>query len=223
MMMRPIAVAPLDGHVQRSASVGDVESRHDRASAESHDHCPARHGPLRPDQSQAPEHEEPMTVAITAALTALLVALVNGLFFIYGKGKLDKDLAVLVTELSVLRELAVKHFDRRADIYRDAIEPFIQLFVVTRSTGLTLESEERDFRRNALAASARIELFGSEHTRQRFTQMLDWSEKMLKLAPEQRPLDSAAIALEHARAFLGAARDDLFVLPQPTEHKKIES
>jgi hypothetical protein len=152
----------------------------------------------------------PALMNMTPVFTALLVALVNGIFIIYVKRKFDRDIEILRNELSLLRDLAVKHFDRRADIYYDAIEPFIRLFILTGSRNGLTQDDAKKFLETAYLASARIQLFGSETVHLRFCEMLDWTTGMLDTPQAKVPSNSSDTALNLARTFLNAARDDLF-------------
>lgn len=150
-------------------------------------------------------------------LTATLVALLNGLFLFVGKIWLDRRLAeeraanesrleALKSELTRLRELALRHFDRRADLYWAALEPFVQLYVVNLSRASTaLEIEA--FRREALLASSRLSLFATPSVSGEYTQLLEWTE--VALAGSER--FSAAEARERAQQFVKRAQDDLFL------------
>ncbi|MEI9864744.1 MAG: hypothetical protein WDN00_09355 [Limisphaerales bacterium] len=150
---------------------------------------------------------------MTPILTALLIALVNGFFLFYAKRKFDRDIQVLQNDLSTLRDLTVRHFDRRADVYYAAIEPFIQLFVLTGSQSKLTIEEIKEFHKTALTLSARVQLFGSETVHGRYCEMYDWTKTMLDQSATSIPPNSSAKALELARIFLMAARDDLFLKP----------
>ena len=145
--------------------------------------------------------------------TVLLVTLVNTFVLIYVKRKFDGNIIVLQNDLSTLRDLTIKHFDRRADIYHNSIEPFIRLFILTGTPYKLTHEEAKKFLETALLASARIQLFGSKAVHLRFCEMFDWTKEMLNTPWAKIPSNSSAIALNFVRTFLDAARDDLFLEP----------
>src|SRR5258706_6955844 len=127
-----------------------------------------------------------ITVALIAAFASLATTLLNGVFLLMSKRTFDRNLAVLNAPLGVIRDLAVKQNDRRADVYRDAVEPFSKLFTATGSGD---ESSEvvASFRQAALEAGALGKLFGSTHARQRFNDIYNWTDTTLPTPRAKRP------------------------------------
>lgn len=144
----------------------------------------------------------------------LIVVLVNGLFAVLGKVLFDRALATerakvevgikhLETELSLVRELTLRHFDRRADLYWAALKPFVQLYVTNLSRASTNEEKEA-FRQAALLASSRLTLLAPTAVSQNYGEMLEWTERALREEPV--PPEEAK---QRAQQFITLARSDL--------------
>ena len=158
-------------------------------------------------------------------LTAVLVVLVNGGFLLVGKLWADRTLAaeraareVLLeafkSQVSLVRDLAIRSFDRRADLYWAALEPFVQLFVVNLSRPSTPEEIET-FRRDALLASSRLSLFAAPTVASRYEEMFQWTDEILRSRSQVSP----AQAREHAQVFVAAAQEDLLLPYEPQRRR----
>ena len=163
-------------------------------------------------------------------MEVLAIAVLNGLFLLFSKvwaerrlaemrerhdralaedrRQHERDIEHLKTGLSGLREIALRHFDQRAALYWEALEPFIALYIIT-SERPAREEEIATFRNAALTAAARIRLFATPSVRDRFDDMLAWTEEALQ-SDSAFPEGSAE---EKARCFIDAARADLLALP----------
>ncbi|GEM_PF-2636428 len=150
---------------------------------------------------------------------AATVAILNGLFLLLSRSWADRkladarqqherDLEHLKAGLSALRDFALKHFDRRASLYWEALEPFIDLYVIT-SQGPASASDAATFHRRALGAAARVHLFAPDSVRQCFDEMLEWTEAGLRREHE----GGASLAEGYAHRFVQAAHQDLLSVP----------
>ncbi len=151
---------------------------------------------------------------------AIVVALVNGLFLLLSKVWAERRLAVVRQDherdlehlragLGALRDFALKHFDRRASLYWEALEPFVDLYVAT-SQGRPTEEELSTFQKRSLVAAARVHLFASEAVRHSFDEMLEWTNAGLR----GEHSGGAQTAERHAQRFIQAAHNELLAIPQ---------